>query len=507
MMMARDADAATHTGVKSSGSGQPQRNSRPIERVRGTHDRLSGERGSAQALVSRLGDRTTSHGYQFVDTPILEHTELFLRKSGGDRIAQLYSFVHRGRDVALRPEFTASVMRLYIEQLQNEPLPLRLAYSGPVFRYEKPQAGRSRQFTEFGCELIGATGPVADAEIISLALQGLRDCGLRSPHIVLGHIGVVINFLADLNIDQRAQDWLTWSMERLRKGDDAAHALPPHLARLEAALEDDSLDGDPTEDVSPETIAAILRQAGVEFQGGARTPEEIVRGLFAKRRRRYDAAVLREAASFVEQLTRLTGPPDAVLEPLRELVRSNGLETRPLDELEQIVTLLSALDFDQASVTIDLGMGRGLHYYTGMLFEIYASDASGPQLCGGGRYDDLAQVLGARQPVPACGFSYGVERVLAACGIDDMPETPPAILVRQADSPASAVRLAAQLRAVGWVANVDLRNRNITATRRAALRQGYVAIAEVAGAGVQVTRLDDGTTTTHDNAPRVVDVL
>ena len=130
------------------------------------------------------------------------------------RIAQLYAFQQRGRELALRPEFTASVARYYVEHAQAEPLPARYRYCGPVFRYENPQAGRSRQFTEFGCELLGASGALADVEIIALALDGLRLAGVQRPRLVLGHIGVVIDFLAGLAIDQRAQDWLTWSMER-----------------------------------------------------------------------------------------------------------------------------------------------------------------------------------------------------------------------------------------------------------------------------------------------------
>ncbi len=413
---------------------------RPVERVRGTHDQLAGDLARADDLSRRWIAMSAAHGYQRVDPPVLEHTDLFLRKSGGDRIAQLYAFDHRGRSIALRPEFTAPAVRLFIEHLQGEPLPVRLSFSGPVFRYEKPQSGRSRQFTEFGCELIGASGPLADAEIITLALDGLRLAGIERPRLVLGHIGIVINFLGGLDIDQRAQDWLTWSMERIRKGDNSAHELPPHLERLEASLDEPGPATPIDDDVDIESVAAILMQAGVDFQGGSRSPDDIVRGLFAKRRRRYDANVLRDAAGFVSELTRLVGPPDMVMQPLRDLVAANGLDLTPLDELEQIISLLAATGFDPGDIRIDLGMGRGLHYYTGMLFEIYADSLDGQQLCGGGRYDDLAQVLGARQQVVACGFSYGLERVLAAVGAPADPSPAPKVLVLQGDDPARHCR-------------------------------------------------------------------
>ncbi len=139
------------------------------------------------------------YGYEFVETPVIEHTDLFVRKSGGERLAQTFEFTFRGRDLALRPEHTASVIRMFIDTMQADPLPIRLAYSGPVFRYESPQAGRSRQFTEFGCELIGAEGTAADHEIIQLAIDSLYRAGVREMTVVLGHIGVIIGFLDALN--------------------------------------------------------------------------------------------------------------------------------------------------------------------------------------------------------------------------------------------------------------------------------------------------------------------
>jgi len=494
------SDKTSSAADRESG-GRANRGARPIERVRGTHDLLPDDRAVIESLRGSLVANARRHGYREVETPVVEATELFLRKSGGERVAQLYAFKHRGRDLALRPEFTASVVRLYVDRLQAEPLPVRLAYSGPVFRYEKPQAGRSRQFTEFGCELIGAAGPLADTEIINLALDGLRRAGVEKMHLVLGHIGVVVGYLSALQIDQRAQDWLTWSMERLRKGDDSAHELPPHLARYERVEEDAALVDDGLNGLSEQALVSVLRQAGISFDGGIRDPEDIARGLMRKRRRHHDVAVLREAAEFVTALTRLSGPPAEVLEPLRELVRGHGLSAEPLAELEQIISLLEANGFSRDDITIDLGMGRGLHYYTGMLFEIYGADGHGPQLCGGGRYDDLAQVLGARNAVPACGFSYGLERVLTSAGGVNTRSREPVVVVLPGDDPGAGMRLADAFREAGWIAKLDLRGRNIAATRRAAERQGASVLARAIDGRIEMTTLADGSTQIVDAVP------
>lgn len=469
---------------------------RPVERVRGAYDRLADEHRATEALKSTLTQAVEAHDYDFIETPIVEHTELFMRKSGGDRLAQIYAFNHRGRDLALRPEHTASVVRAYVENLQAEPLPLRLAYCGPVFRYEKPQAGRSRQFTEFGCELIGASGLLADTEIVRLALHTLRVAGIETPHIVLGHIGVVAGFLAGLKIDQRAQDWLIWTMERLRDNQSADVEMPEYLvtppAGSERAARMDGLDHD--------AVIALLRQSGFQFEGESRTPEEIVSGLFEQRERRYDPALMHDAIEFVKELTRLAGPPESVLGPLRQLVASRQIDPTPLDDLERVIELLSVIDDERVTVTIDLGMGRGLRYYTGMLFEIYAAEG-GPQLCGGGRYDDLAQVLGARKPVEACGFSLGLERVVTAGARPAAFPGGPRALIWPGDTNSVALRIAREFRDKGWYATVDPRPRGASASRRAALRQSYDAFVQLTPVGIEVVRLVDGTTTSFDEAP------
>ena len=469
---------------------------RPIDRVRGVYDRLSAGHRSIESLKSLLSEAVQAHDYDFIETPVIEHTELFMRKSGGDRLAQIYAFNHRGRDLALRPEHTASIVRTYVENLQAEPLPLRLAYCGPVFRYEKPQAGRARQFTEFGCELIGAGGLLADTEIIRLALHTLRASGIETPHIVLGHIGVVAGFLSGLKIDQRAQDWLIWTMERLRDNRSVEIEMPDYLVTppdgSERAEELDGLDHG--------AVIALLRQSGFQFEGESRTPEEIVNGLFEQRQRRYDAALMQDAIQFVQELTQLAGPPRDVLGPLRQLVASRRIDPAPLDELERVIDLLDAIDHEQVTVTIDLGMGRGLRYYTGMLFEIYGA-GGGPQLCGGGRYDDLAQVLGARKPVEACGFSLGLERILAATDACNVKVTKRRALVWPGDANAAATQIARDLRDLGWIAAVDPRPRAAAASRRSAHRQGYDAFVQLTSDGVETVRLIDGETKSFADAP------
>src|SRR5688572_19860416 len=149
-----------------------------LEPVRGMRDHLPSEEQRLTATRHTLERVLDSWGYQPVDLPLLERRELYLRKSGEDLVGKLYDFVYQGRSLALRPEWTASVLRAYLRSMQAEPLPVRLRYAGPVFRYERPQRLTYRQFTQVGVELIGASAPRGDAEIIVLACHGLAEAGV-----------------------------------------------------------------------------------------------------------------------------------------------------------------------------------------------------------------------------------------------------------------------------------------------------------------------------------------
>jgi histidyl-tRNA synthetase len=456
----------------------------PVDRLRGMADADPAMLKTREAIKHRLLDTMRTHGYLTIDTPVLEHTELFLRKSGGERVAQMYAFNFRDREISLRPEYTASAIRYYVETMQSSPLPVRLAYAGPVFRYERPQAGRTRQFTDAGVELIGGQGSPADAEIIHLALEGLQNVGVRG-NLVIGHIGIVLDFLNRLPLRQRARDWLIWSMERLRKGQvvDLEEELSGLISGdgLPSIFHEmrDSLNQIPSDQLE-RWVLAVLHEVGVQMHGGTRSSEEIVTGVIAKMHQTSEADDVRRAFNFISELIQIQGPPVQVLPELRGLVQRHELDESPIEEIETTLELLSAYDSTTASIELNLGLGRGLHYYTGILFEIYDPARPWLQLCGGGRYDELAQSLGARERVPACGFSYGVERIVESSEWRENVE-PPDILIIQSDAESSAAvaRLAETFRADGHVVEVDVRGRSENASRRYAQRRGITKMITV----------------------------
>jgi len=161
---------------------------------RGTHDVLPAD-FAIQRYVGETAARVAAlAGYEPIATPVIEDADLFVRSVGdGTDIVEkeMYLFDDRGGDrLALRPESTAAVCRAYLEHgLANQPQPVKLYYEQPNFRYERPQAGRYRQHTQFGIEAIGVLDPALDAEVIELGWRIAEELGLRELTLLLNSIG------------------------------------------------------------------------------------------------------------------------------------------------------------------------------------------------------------------------------------------------------------------------------------------------------------------------------
>jgi histidyl-tRNA synthetase len=162
---------------------------------RGTKDILPGEIEKWQLIEKKAKDVCSRFNYKEIRTPMFEHTELFQRGVGDSTdIVQkeMYTFTDRGdRSLTLRPEGTAPVARSYVENKMfgNPEQPVKLYYIGPMFRYERPQAGRYRQFVQFGIEAMGSADPAIDAEVIALAMTVYQELGLKKLRLVINTLG------------------------------------------------------------------------------------------------------------------------------------------------------------------------------------------------------------------------------------------------------------------------------------------------------------------------------
>lgn len=162
---------------------------------RGTRDILPGEVEKWQIIEEKARELCERYQYKEIRTPIFEQTDLFSRSVGATTdIVQkeMYTFTDRGgRSLTLRPEGTAAVVRAFVEQkMHGLPVqPVKLYYMGPMFRYERPQAGRYRQFVQFGVEVLGSADPAIDAEVISLAMNFYSELGLKKLKLVINSLG------------------------------------------------------------------------------------------------------------------------------------------------------------------------------------------------------------------------------------------------------------------------------------------------------------------------------
>lgn len=166
-----------------------------MQNVRGTYDLYGEAKRKMKKVIATASNVVEKYGFEEIETPIFEFTEVFSRNLGdtSDIVTkEMYCFEDRGGEsLTLRPEGTAGVVRSFISEGMQQNLPVKLYYAGPMFRYERPQKGRQRQFTQFGVELLGVESPQADIEVIAMAYEFIESLGLE------GNVTVEINSLGD----------------------------------------------------------------------------------------------------------------------------------------------------------------------------------------------------------------------------------------------------------------------------------------------------------------------
>lgn len=317
-------------------------------RPRGTRDFLPGEVERRRRDEGHIRDIFEKFGYLEVITPIFENLELITAKSGDEIRKGLYHFKDKSnRDLALRPEMTASVMRLYVSDLQRTPKPVKLYYIANCFRYERTQSGRYREFWQAGVESIGSGHPEARAEVIALAVETLHRLGLAKFETQVGHIGIIKGILEEEGASIGEQNII---MGLIDKGEEEA---------LNNSIEK----------FSPQNKKILSKIIG------------------------------------------LCGEPKATLKKAAELLEGRENLRARLSELEDILEMLES--FGVKNYKVNLGIARGLDYYTGMVFEIYAEGLGAQnQICGGGSYS-LAEAFGGKK-TKTSGFAFGFDRVLLA---------------------------------------------------------------------------------------------
>lgn len=362
------------------------------------------------------------YGFEEYDAPLMEPLELFTDKSGDEIADQLYAFSDRGdRSIALRPEMTPSLARMVAARAGGLPKPIKWFSIPRLFRYERPQRGRFREFWQLNLDIIGVEGVEADAEIIAAGVEALRVCGLTSDDFEVRYS------------DRRLLDAVLGAVSVEPEQRPATYAALDKLGRI-----------------GPDAVAQSLSAAGID----AALAKALV-GVVAGRR--------------IEGLEALDIDP-AVL----------AAELQRIDRLREYLEGYGVGEF----CVFDLSVVRGLAYYTGVVFEMYDLKGAFRALCGGGRYDDLLSAVGGAD-LPAVGFGLGeavLMELLAARGRTPRPEPRCDVFVIpvSADEHAFATRVVAALRDAGIAADIALRRQSLGKALRSAAQSG-AAFAAVIG--------------------------
>jgi histidyl-tRNA synthetase len=341
-------------------------------------------------LVSRLRQHMSRFGYESVDLPIIEDANLFLIKAGDQVIKQLFTFERQGKHLALRPEFTAAAAYHYVTS-DTAGSAARWQFSGPVFVDDPNDFSGNPQRLSIGAELIGMKGAAAEAEIIAMAVQGLTMHDVTDWHLTIGHAGLIRQNLARFGLDARTQRFLLHQFTS---------------SKSDVLKQFDNL--------FTSTVEALpLSVASGETQAmGGRTREEIIQRLNQKRRRTAEREQVVAALESLEQWNLIQGKPDIALPALKPIIaKEDRLSAAILKEWCAVMDLLAAYDVPQAHITIQPALARNWEYYTGIVFEL---QANGFHVGGGGRYDELARVIGGKRDVPAVGFAYYADQLLFA---------------------------------------------------------------------------------------------
>jgi len=328
-----------------------------------------------------------SWGFRPVAPAVLEDLAVLELGLGADLREKTFRFDDRqsGRLVAFSPDITPQVARIAATRMHEMPLPFRLSYDGRVLRHTEQQLGKDREIYQSGVELIGLDSAEADAEMIAMAVQCLKDVGASDFTIDIGQVEFLRGVLDDLPLD----------------------AVQAQAVRSAIAAKD----------------VSGLRQALEGSAVSAQQRDELL------------------------TLPRLYGGRE-VIERARKAI-SNAKSQRALDNLEQVLELLSVFQVDE-HITLDLGELRGFDYHTGVIFQGYLS-GYGQAVCAGGRYDGLMARYGF--PAAATGFSFNLYNLLFALDreLDSLVFAGTDILLAApAQSKASSQKLAMTLRQQGY---------------------------------------------------------
>ena len=325
---------------------------RPPQVLKGMRDILPQQMVLRQHVISTFRRVFERYGFEPIETPVLEYLDVLTGKYGEDE-KLIYHFTDRGgREVGMRYDLTVPLARFVATHRHELSFPFKRYHIEPVFRADRPQRGRYRQFWQCDADIVGTASMLADAEVIMVWIDALS--AIHMP-----------NFVIHINHRKLLQSMAQFA------GVPEAQAVTIHRA---------------------------IDKLGKIGREGVR--EEMLQN-----------GISPEAADRVLDLVELEGEPEVVLAELRTRLAGNQLAQEGIADLEELFRYLGEMNADPKHYCLDLALARGLDYYTGPVFEAMVSEPNIGSLGGAGRYDHLiGMFLG--EDIPATGASLGLERII-----------------------------------------------------------------------------------------------
>jgi ATP phosphoribosyltransferase regulatory subunit len=353
-------------------------------------------------------------GYLRIAPAILQPAGPFLDLSGEDIRKRMYLTTDaHGRELCLRPDLTIPVSREYLAS----PLvgrPQGFCYLGPVYRHPRVETDGASEFWQAGIESFGRPDTAAtDAEMVALGLDAAAHFGLTEPAIRMGDVALFSALIAALELapawkrrlikDFNHKSSLAQDLDRLSIS--AAQAPPEYQGVLTALAGSDPK-------AAHALVTDLLSIAGITAVGG-RSVGEIADRFLEQAALGAKTSLPREMRALIEQFLAVGGDPDEAAAELRAFARDADIALdAALDLFESRTGFLAARGVDVGRIRFSTAFGRGVDYYTGVVFELHDPDERVKgQLVAGGRYDGLLTRLGSASPIAAVGFAVWIERL------------------------------------------------------------------------------------------------
>ena len=391
-------------------------------------------------LVAHLHDYLMKAGYQHIQVPAISEASTFLQKAGDQISSSLFLFERFGKELALRPEFTALAVKRYVENFSQHPVHtvVRWQMYGSVF-LDHSFSFQNYQHMSLGAELIGMGGILADAEILACAVESLKPY-INQPIVMsVGHVGLMEAILSHYGIDGYLRAYILNHLTQLVDSDSTfvlSEQFNKQMNMTTGHIERDDM---------LQMLDLVLDASEYGATMGGRSRMDIATRLAKQLEWKDQLSMLTDLQVTLREVHRIDGVGLTVLHHLMTLLKNKGIEVDSLmDVWENTLKTAESLGVSLADVHITPLLNRNWNYYTGMVFDISINDQT---VASGGRYDDLCKLLGSPVDIPAVGFAFFIDSLTRVIEREQYaPSTQIALLV-DTNSLLDWVKI---LRDMGW---------------------------------------------------------